>query len=622
MSSATVELDKQFTTDAGDTYGTISIRVVVLKPKAKDDKDDDDEAALAPEPEDEDLDVGEAGKKSPLASYLEKQAHGKWCVVFLVNGQRHHSWDKTFIVKDLGFNQLRDRTMVIVDLDGLAMHAMAEIIQGSRQGLFESKVYFTIRDRIIQTLKTDPQLKKLQIEAEQKILEMETGDEAVKSKLDQLIEGHHAAAHTDGPGNGDAGLHSTEAPHFSVGAKSQDVVVMGQPSLGQDGELPVLTTDPRIGAVRMHPGQSKAATIIAWPREEWANLEDFRVQFATAVDGLTFEETCGTECSSITIRFDETDDFDDEEYPVQGELQAFARFKGRAEARMLTLPVVVTKKKDKTEKVPIELLDEPTYLKVKSRQPIKIVPGGPAIHVKLEWNGREALIRSTSPPWKFNARCVTLSTFPKIGFASMGDGRLELVLYPPHGMLPNTQLEFEVIAKGPDDKQLPATFRALVVEPPALVQGGARKVAAEGPETAGQRRPPYELKYISQKDWGNPERPRWDSSDWTADDAGRFIDQTETNPLVLVINQDMQLVKSFRDDMVKRRLVETTIKDRVNRYISHVAFHLYQMYGEYKKAMDAKPTNDSIKPPSEQEMQAEINRVGTTIMKLMDFGQR
>ena len=80
--------------------------------------------------------------------------------------------------------------------------------------------------------------------------------------------------------------------------------------------------------------------------------------------------------------------------------------------------------------------------------------------------------------------------------------------------------------------------------------------------------------------------------------------------------------ENFRDDMVRRRLVETTIKDRVNRYISHVAFHLYQMYGEYKKAMDAKPTDDSIKPPSEQEMQAEINRVGTTIMKLMDFGQR
>lgn len=622
MSSATVELDKQFTTDAGETYGTISIRVVVLKPKAKDEKDDDDEPDLSSQPEDEDMDVGEAGKKSPLASYLEKQAHGKWCVVFLVNGQRHHAWDKTFIVKDLGFNQLRDRTMVIVDLDGLAMHAMAEIIQGSRQGLFESKVYFTIRDRIIQTLKTDPQLKQLQLEAEQKILEMQSGDEAVKHKLDQLIEGHHAAAHADGPGNGDAGTHPIEAPHFKAGSRTQDVVIMGQPSLGHDGELPVLVTEPRIAAVRMHPGQTRAVTIVAWPREEWANLEDFRVQFATEIDGLAFEENRGTDCSQVAICFDEADEFDDEDYPVQGELQAFARFQGRPETRMLKLPVVVSRKKDKPEAVPIALLDEPTYLKVKSRQPIKIVAGGPAVHVKLEWNGKEELIRSTNPPWKLTARSCTLSTFPKIGFASLGDGRLELVLYPPHGILTNTQLEFEAVAIGPDKKRLIAKFRATVVDPPVQAQGGPRKVAAEGPNTAGQRRPPYELRYISEKDWDNPECPRWDGSDWTTEDAGRFIEQTETNPLILVVNQDMQLVKDFREDMVKRKLVEATIKDRVNRYISHVAFHLYQMYGQYRKAMDVRPTDETIKPPSEPDMQAEINRVGTTIMKLMDVGQR
>src|SRR5438132_1997364 len=245
MSSVSVELDKQFTTDAGEAYGTISIRVVVLKPKAKDEKDEDEEVPPL-EAEEEDLDLGDASKKSPLASYLEKQAHGKWCVVFLVNGQRHHAWDKTFIVKDLGFNQLRDRTMVIVDLDGLAMHGLAEIIQGSRQGLFEGKVYFAIRERIIQTLKSDPQLKKLQLDAEQRLLEMQAGDEAVKNKLDQLIEGHHAAAHADGAGEQDSGPHVVQAPHFGASASDHEVITMGRASLGLEGELPVLMTDPRI----------------------------------------------------------------------------------------------------------------------------------------------------------------------------------------------------------------------------------------------------------------------------------------------------------------------------------------------------------------------------------------
>jgi hypothetical protein len=168
--SATVELDKQFTTEAGESHGTISIRVVVLKPKSNDDKDGDEDV---PPPlsgiDDEDVvdvSTSKSNSKSPLASYLEKQAHGKMCVVFLVHGQRHHWLDKSFIAKDLGFKQLYDRMMILVDLDGLATHAMAEIIQGSRQGLFEGKVYFAIRDKIVQTLKTDPALKKLQLDAE------------------------------------------------------------------------------------------------------------------------------------------------------------------------------------------------------------------------------------------------------------------------------------------------------------------------------------------------------------------------------------------------------------------------------------------------------------------------
>ena len=83
MSSATVELDKQFTTDAGDTYGTISIRVVVLKPKAKDDKDkdDDDEAALSSEPEDEDMDLAKRARNPrwPPTSRSRPTASGAWC---------------------------------------------------------------------------------------------------------------------------------------------------------------------------------------------------------------------------------------------------------------------------------------------------------------------------------------------------------------------------------------------------------------------------------------------------------------------------------------------------------------------------------------------------------------
>jgi hypothetical protein len=615
MSSATVELDKQFTSEAGDSYGTLSIRVVVLKPKTKADDENDD----APAEPDVDLDEPELASsgKSPLAAYLEKQAHGRWCVVFLISGQRHHAWDNAFISKDLGFKYLRDRTMIMVDLDGLAMNAMAEIIQGSRQGLFEGKVFFAIKDRIIQTLKTDPDLKRLQVEAEQKVLEMEAGDEAVKNKLDQLIEGHHVAAHTDGPGNGDPGPHSADAPHFASGAKGQSVVVMGPHTLGEQAESPVLVTSPRIVAVRMLVREQKNVTIISSPREEWATLEDFRVNVVCEAGGLMAKVTRAADHAVVTVTFEEADDFDEEDYPVQGELQAFARFKDRPETRMLKVPVVVAKKKKEPEKV--ELLDDPTFLKVKSRQPIRIIPGGPAVHVKLQWNGQESLIRGTRPAWKFGARCLTLGTFPKIGFGSTGNGRLELVLYPPHGLLTNNELQFEVVATGPAGREMKATFRAVVVPQPTPGQVGPRKIVAEAPETAGQRRPPYELKYVYEKDYADPNCRCWDLGDWTQQDAGSFKEPTTTTPLIIFINQDMELLKTWRDSMVKKNVAESRIKERVNHYISLVAYHLWQMYGEFKRKSDL--NDENVRPPSPEEQRAEINRVGTTIMKVMEVSR-
>ncbi|MBV8126712.1 MAG: hypothetical protein JO114_03495, partial [Planctomycetaceae bacterium] len=69
---ATVQLDKQFTTEAGETHGTISIRVIVLKPKAKDDKGGKDEEAAVPVESDDDFDDDSPKANSPLASYMEK----------------------------------------------------------------------------------------------------------------------------------------------------------------------------------------------------------------------------------------------------------------------------------------------------------------------------------------------------------------------------------------------------------------------------------------------------------------------------------------------------------------------------------------------------------------------
>jgi len=190
MASAVVELDKTWESDAGESYGAIQIRVVVLKSKPSEERAESQ--ALMPHDLDESEPIFEFGK-TPLDNYLERPKGGKQCAVFLVNGQRHDGWDNTYLVRDLGFKYLRNRTMLIVELDGLAPEALAKLVQGSRQGFFKGEVFDAIRDRIYATLKGDPDLKRLQTEAEQEIADLESGDDVVMDMLDQLIEGHHGA---------------------------------------------------------------------------------------------------------------------------------------------------------------------------------------------------------------------------------------------------------------------------------------------------------------------------------------------------------------------------------------------------------------------------------------------
>jgi hypothetical protein len=127
-----LELDKTWTAGVGqaESYGTVVIRVVVVPPKENDDG--------VPAISDPDEPLTDAGS-GPLDSYLERP-RGEGYVVFLVHGQRHDSLDESFVHRELGYKYLRTRTMIVIDVDGLAPHAIAEVVQGSRQGMYKGDV--------------------------------------------------------------------------------------------------------------------------------------------------------------------------------------------------------------------------------------------------------------------------------------------------------------------------------------------------------------------------------------------------------------------------------------------------------------------------------------------------
>ena len=485
MASAVVELDKTWESDAGESYGAIQIRVVVLKSKPS------DEGAESQSPMPHDLDesepIPEFGK-TPLDNYLERPKNGKQCAVFLVNGQRHDGWDNTYLVRDLGFKYLRNRTMLIVELDGLAPEALAKLIQESRQGFFKGEVFDAIRDRIYATLKGDPDLKRLQAEAEQEIADLESGDDVVKDKLDQLIEYHHASRRTHEPRRIRGGAGGERQSKGIRTEQTAECRCQWGRQRGHPGGVSCLRQPPVFSNHSPASRRRKGVSRRIHPQERWQNVEALDVRLVPKVPELFVEVLREANDARVTLRYDAPEDMDDDDYPVVTTLKLYAAFKDCSEPRLLEKSIVVAKSKPRPPRPLPPLLSTPTFLRVASRQPVKLLAGGPSTHVKLRWDGQDHLAIGSPPAWSFEARCLTMATYPPIGSSKPCGGRFELLLDTPHGLLPGQVLSFEVTATGPGGQSLSAQFDGEVVEPASTIE--ARKIHESAPAPGDTSTPP------------------------------------------------------------------------------------------------------------------------------------
>lgn len=234
------QLDKSLNTALNEGYGTITIRVVVLE-KGMAPAPAPGTAAESPVDAAPDEVIPDTDKR-PTATFLEEPKRGRQCCVFLINGQRQHAWDNQFIVRDLDLKYLRNRMIVVVDCDGLKPEAIAQLMQGSRHQFFEGNIYFALESRVVATLKGDPDLRRLEEEAEDDISSLQAGDEAVKAALDQLIEAHDDAASHASHGHTQAGEASRAEGVGGTLVQTQNVVV--EANVGQVASEPVLAIRP------------------------------------------------------------------------------------------------------------------------------------------------------------------------------------------------------------------------------------------------------------------------------------------------------------------------------------------------------------------------------------------
>jgi hypothetical protein len=605
MTKSVIELDKTWTASVGqaDSYGSVTIRVVVVPPK-----EDKEGESVSQETEEPLMDLG----SGPLDSYLERP-RGEGYVVFLVQGQRHDSLDESFVQRELGFKYLRTRTMIIIDVDGLAPDATAELIQGSRQGMYQGKVYYAILDRVISVLKKDPDLSRLELYAEQKIAELKTGDESIRRKLDQLIEGHHSAGEQGLLGQGTKGGQAGPEGQATGESSEREVVINAKPSVGEPALAPVLVADPQSELLRLYPCEEKVLTIRAEPASDWSKIGAQQMKLVPAVPELEMVLNKESDSSKLTLKFNAPDDMQIEDYPIKAKLTFLAPFDGSHELRLLEKNVVVAPRGVRPTPPPPVLNAVPTFLKVSSRQPVKLVPGGPSTHVRLKWDGEDHLASGWPPACSFSARCLSLESFPTPIFSKPRAGNLELLLDTPHGLLSGQQLEFQVEVAGPNGTRLVTVFTGQVTDP--LPEPEPRKKKEDVPSGAQERRRPYELKVIEEPQWDSP---CWDAARWTKHDAGCFEEATATTPLTLIINQDAAVLKTAREQMLTKQLDEATIQERLGRYTAHVCFHLYNMYTYVQDMEQAKEADETVRVPNPDELRAEINRVALTLAALMD----
>jgi hypothetical protein len=232
----------------------------------------------------------------------------------------------------------------------------------------------------------------------------------------------------------------------------------------------------------------------------------------------------------------------------------------------------------------------------------------------MKWNGKDRLMTgSARSPWTLRARCITLGSFPTINSTAPHEGRFEILIDTPRTLLAAQDLEFEVEAIGPK-KSLSVKLRARLEPPEEPEQPGVRR--RKVPEVREIPQRPYMLKLIGEKEWDSVNY--WNKPAWDAQSVACFVAPTKKDPLTLVVNKDFGGLETAREEMVKRGLLESTIEERLTKYHTHIALHLYAMYRHRRQLENSGDAEyERLAEQMEDLMDAEVQRVATTLLRLL-----
>jgi hypothetical protein len=592
------------------SIGKIAVRFVVFRKKALTQAPVKPEADLMPDDETE-------GAGQEINSYLESSSRGRQHVVFLLSGQRHHSLDRGFIVHELGKKYISKRTLITVELEGLTREAKSQLIQGSRNGFYEGEVFHRIRNRLVALLKKDPDLERLEEEAEEDLSRLQATDEAVSQALDQLIEEHnplgdHATDGTESAGGKRGALIASAGTPAAV-----DVVVKGVEGTVVGGPLLVGHKTPK--TLRLRPNQETHLALRSEPAEAWNAMQKLGWVMDPPFEELKVTLDSETDGARVGLLFASQNQ--EEDYPLETTLRLFAAFKSEPEPRLFEQNIVIKPAGIRPTPTPPVLLDEPTVIRLRSRKPIKLLVGDADRHVVFQWDGKDELLSGGSPGWMLRVFSTSHPDYPEVVVTQPQQGRFSAVVpcpAPGSPFTPGTAIIFQVEAVGRAGRTLSIQFETIVEEGrPPVVEAGPRRTATTLP-LAADRRPNYRVVEISANDYETTEC-EW-ANKWDTTLAGAYIEPSDKAPLTLIVNVDFDLYRSFMAAEIKAKASESAIKRHQTRYLAHLCYYLYQMYLAQSRTGKRPPAGeDAPSEPAEERNVQEVNRVGTMLVRLMQM---
>ncbi len=275
-----------------------------------------------------------------------------------------------------------------------------------------------------------------------------------------------------------------------------NVIVFGENGAPVTGPVLVSTMPlPRFALCR---AQRPSSSSLLCPRETGANSEDIGAHSGASHGWFDCKSSRKESDAILEIDFTEPPDFQPDEYPIETTLRVSGHvYSDEAEPRLnLEKNVVVRPKKPILPPPPRALKEVPTHLRVADLATSSLARRWPGRPCSLGLGWQRFLTFDPAPEWTFQAICRHRHpVFPALTFTKPTNGQFEALVHTPADYFVSTKLEFELQAIGPGSAMLNASFTAEVVLPP-----GPRKILTEIP-ARGQRRPPYKLVYVEEKDF-------------------------------------------------------------------------------------------------------------------------